>query len=81
MQAIFLFKLPHNNFLSFVIQAIARYAAIKTNPVRQDVNVLVLRIRVPGDHVLIMVEAHALQIPLAYFPPLFIRQMLTSSGR
>ena len=60
MQAIFLFQLPHDDFLSLVIPAVAGHAAIETNPVRQNMDMFVFGVGVPGDDVLIMVEAHAL---------------------
>lgn len=40
----------------------------------------VFRVGVPGDDVLIVFEPHAIQIPLPYFPPLFVRQMLARSS-
>ena len=41
---------------------------------------LVFGVGVPGNNVLIVFEPHAIQIPLAYFSPLFIRQMFARCG-
>jgi hypothetical protein len=50
--------LSHDGFLPFVVLTVADYPARVGDPVRQDVDVLVFGVGVPGDQELVVLEAH-----------------------
>jgi hypothetical protein len=58
LQPVISFQLAHDGLLPPVVLAVARHAAVKTDAVRQNVNVFVLGVGVTGDDVLIMIEVH-----------------------
>jgi hypothetical protein len=81
LQAEVTLDLPHQDFLAPIVVAVARDGAIKSYAARQQVNVFVLGVVVARDHVLVVAQAHPLQIALADLVPLFVVEMLARSGR
>lgn len=54
MQPVIPFQLAHDGFLTFVVLAVAGHAAVKADAVRQNMNVFVLGVGVPGDNELVL---------------------------
>lgn len=70
VQAVFALDGAHDDFLAPVIVAVRGDAAVKPDPVGQNVDVFMLGVAVPGHQVLVMVQTHILQIALADAAPL-----------
>jgi hypothetical protein len=49
------FDRAHQHFLSAVVVTVAGHRAVELDPIRQQVNVFMVGIRVPGDDVLVLV--------------------------
>ena len=80
MQPVIPFQLAHDGFLPLVVLAVAGHAAVKADAVRQNVNVFVLGVGVPGDNELVLLQAHVLHIPLPNLAPLLITELFTRRG-
>jgi tRNA U54 and U55 pseudouridine synthase Pus10 len=73
--------LPHDAFLAPPVLAVAGDAAVVPDAARNDVDVLVLGVGVARHDVLVRVQPHARQIPLADVSPLHVAQLLPRSRR
>lgn len=80
MQPVIPFDLSHDGFLPLVVLPVADHLAGVGDAVRQDVDVLVLGVGVPGDDELVVFEAHPAQIPLSDFPPLLVCELFAGGG-
>lgn len=81
LKTMFLLDLPHDYFLSTPVLRVADHLAAMRDPVRHDVNMLMISIVVPGHHVLVIREPHPANVSLADLPPLVIREMLARRRR
>ena len=70
----------HERFLAPPVLAVAGDAAVEADAAGEDVDVLVLGVGVAGDEVLVLIEAHAVEVALADLAPLLIRQSFTKGG-
>lgn len=80
MQAVIPLDLSHDGFLPLVVLPVADHLAGVGDAVRQDVDVLVLGVGVPGDDELVVLEAHPAQIALPDFPPLLVCELFAGGG-
>lgn len=80
MQAVVPLDLSHDGFLPLVVLPVAHDLPVKPDAVRQDVDVLVLGVGVPGDDELVVGEAHPAQIALPDLPPLLICELFAGGG-
>jgi hypothetical protein len=69
-----MFDRAHQRFLAAVVMALAGYRAVEPDPVRQQVDVFVVRIQVTREDVLVLLQAHALEVAPRYVNPLPVRQ-------
>ena len=81
MQPVIPFQLAHDGLLPLVVLAVAGHAAVKADAVRQNVNVFVLGVGVPGDNELVLLQAHAVHVTLSYLSPLLICELFAGCGR
>lgn len=81
LQLVMAFDRAHQDFMAPVIVAVACDVAVEPDAIDQQVDVLVLRVIVPRDQVLVVVQSHAMQVALADLDPLRIRQVFARSGR
>jgi len=72
--------LAHDDFLPLVVLAVADHAAVKADAVRQNMDVFVLGVVVPGDNKLVLVQAHAVHVAFSYLAPLLICELFTVCG-
>jgi hypothetical protein len=61
--------------------AVAGHAAVEADPVGQQVDVFVLGVDVPREHILIEVKPHAVQVAGPDLAPLRVRQVFARCGR
>ena len=80
MQAEIPLNLSHDGFLPLVVLAVADDLAGMGDPVRQDVDVLVLGVGVPGHDELVICEAHPAQIALPDGLPLLVCEFFSGGG-
>ena len=72
--------LAHDAFLAPPVLAVAGNAAIEADAARHDVDVLVLGVGVAGHDVLVRVQLHARQVPLADVDPLRVSELFAGGG-
>ena len=70
----------HEDFLALVVLGVADDLAGMSDPVGQNMNVLVLGVGVAGDEVLVVDEVHAVQIAAADFLPLGVGEVFSRGG-
>jgi hypothetical protein len=80
LQAEVTLNLAHQHFLAPVVVAVARDKSIEPDPICQQVNVFVLGVVVPRNEVLVVVQAHAMQVTLADRTPLVVGEMFARRG-
>lgn len=80
MQAVIPLDLSHDGFLPLVVLPVADHLAGVRDAVRQNVDVLVLGVGVPGDDELVIGKAHPAQIPLPDLPPLLVCELFAGGG-
>lgn len=72
----------HQRLVAAVIMAVRGDAAVEANPVDQQVDVGMRGVRVTRHQVLVVVEAHAVQVALGHlFPLVFIELLAGRSGQ
>ena len=80
MQPVIPFQLAHDGFLPLVVLAVAGHAAVKADAVRQNVNVFVLGVVVPGDDKLVFLQAHAVHVAFTNLAPLLVCELFAGGG-
>lgn len=80
LQAEVALDVAHERFLATPVVAVARHAAVVADAVGEQVDVLVLGVGMARQDVLVVVEAHAFQIPLADGAPLVVGELFAGSG-
>jgi uncharacterized protein YgfB (UPF0149 family) len=80
LQPVISLQLAHDGFLPLVVLAVAGHAAVKADAVRQNVNVFVLGVGVPGDNKLVLLQAHAVHVAFSYLAPLLVCELFAGCG-
>jgi hypothetical protein len=79
-QVMFALDGAHQHFLASIVMAVRTHAAIEADAVHQQVHMLMLCVEVARDHVLVVVQSHAVQVARGHLPPLAVAQMLARRG-
>jgi hypothetical protein len=81
LQVILALDGAHQNLLPPIVMAVRGDAAIKANPVNQQVYMLVFRVEMARHNVLVVFQPHALQVVRGDLSPLVVAQMFAWRGR
>ena len=80
MQPVIPFQLAHDGLLPLVVLAVAGHAAVKTDAVRQDVDVFVFGVGVAGDDKLVLLQAHAVHVAFTNLAPLLVCELFAGGS-
>lgn len=76
-QSVCLLQTAHYLLLPPIVVAVADHAAVVTYTIDNQMDVLMLLVRMPDGDILVAAKSHVLTISGGNFPPLFVRQAFT----